>query len=204
MELDEQALIRRCRDGDEEAFRMLMERHQRGVFAVAQAMVRDAEEARDIVQEAFVRVFQGLGAFKGDASFKTWLQRIVRNLCIDRLRARKSREQALGEVETVSEGEDAVEAGLVASRWGSQPQDRLLDRELGEAIHAAVARLPEKHREILVLREVEGMSYEELAEALGIPKGTVMSRLFHARSKLQKDLAEFREGGVAAAAGGQK
>lgn len=204
MELDEQALIRRCKDGDEEAFRMLMERHQRGVFAVAQAMVRDAEEARDIVQEAFVRVFQGLGGFKGDASFKTWLQRIVRNLCIDRLRARKSREQALGEVETVAEGEDAVEAGLVASRWGSQPQDRLLDRELGEAIHAAVARLPEKHREILVLREVEGMSYEELAETLGIPKGTVMSRLFHARSKLQKDLAEFREGGGAAVAGGRK
>lgn len=200
MELDDLSLVRKCQAGDDQAFRTLVLRYQRKVFSVAFALVKDREEAMDISQDAFLRVYSRLDAFKGESSFYTWLYRITRNLAIDRLRARRGTEQELDE--TAGWELERGEPGFVAAKLGTNPQRGVLRKELAEQIASALGQLPEKHREILVLREVEGMSYEELAETLEIPKGTVMSRLYHARAKMQAILrAYLGEGPLDLAAG---
>lgn len=194
MELDDLTLVNRCREGDERAFRTLVERYQKRVFGVAFGMVKDREEAMDIAQDAFVKVHKYLDHFKGDASFYTWIYRITANLAIDRIRSRKVREAEEFDERFRGDEEPTGEAGILGTRLGTNPQKATLRRELAEKIEEALGQLPEKHREILVLREVEGMSYEDLARVLKIPKGTVMSRLFHARTKMQRILGEYLGG----------
>jgi RNA polymerase sigma-70 factor (ECF subfamily) len=172
-------LILRAQRGDGGAFRELVERHRRRAFAIAVGLVRDEEDALEIVQEAFLRVYRGLYAFNGAASFFTWLYRIVKNLSIDLMRRPAwQRELAL----------DEVEAGFDACLDEADPGDMLRRREIAERIAAALEALPPYHRGVIVMREVEGMSYEEMARAMGVSKGTIMSRLFHARKKLQRAL----------------
>ena len=189
---DDLALVKRARDGEVDAFRALVVRHQRKVYAVALGIVRDADLAWDVAQEVFVRVHRGLDGFKGESSFFTWLFRITSHVAIDSVR--KERTHQRDEVDEVREidMEEAGE-GILSTGLGSDPSDTLLRRELADKMEAALATLPEKHRTILVLREVEGLSYEELAERLGIHKGTVMSRLFHARRKMQAALRPYAE-----------
>jgi RNA polymerase sigma-70 factor, ECF subfamily len=193
MATDDLTLVERARHGDQRAFKLLVERYQRKVYAVALGMVKDKEEARDVAQEAFVKVHKYLDNFKGDASFYTWLYRITVNICIDVLRRRgASRAEEHVELdETVDLDTTEAHIGALGSRLGTNPQRSVLRRELAERITQAVQALPEAHREILLLRELEGMSYEDLARTLEIPKGTVMSRLFHARVKMQKILSEY-------------
>lgn len=193
MEPDDLTLVNRCKQGDERAFRILVERYQKRVFGVAFGMVKDREEAMDIAQDAFVKVHKYLDHFKGDASFYTWIYRITANLAIDRIRSRKVRESEEFD-ERFRGGEEPGESGILGTRLGTNPQKATLRRELAEKIEDALGQLPEKHREILVLREVEGMSYEDLSHVLKIPKGTVMSRLFHARAKMQRILGEYLGG----------
>jgi len=191
---DDLTLVTRVRQGDQRAFRLLVERYQRKVFSVALGMLKDKEEAMDVSQEAFVKVYKYLDHFKGDSSFYTWLYRITVNICIDVLRKRNALKGEQVEFdETVKM--DAAEAniGSLGSQLGTNPQKAVLRRELADKINAALQEVPEKHRAILLLREVEGMSYEDLARTLEIPKGTVMSRLFHARLKIQKILSEYLE-----------
>ncbi|HEX6274313.1 MAG TPA: sigma-70 family RNA polymerase sigma factor [Polyangiaceae bacterium] len=172
-------LIARAQRGDGAAFRELVERHRRRAFAIAVGLVRDEEDALEIVQEAFFRVYRGLSAFNGAASFFTWLYRIVKNLSIDLMRRPAwQRELAL----------DEAEAGFDACLDHADPADVLRQREIGDRITAALEALPPYHRGVIVMREVEGMSYEEMADAMGVSKGTIMSRLFHARKKLQRAL----------------
>jgi len=188
---DDHSLVQRARSGDERAFRTLVERYQKKVYAVALGMVKDREEAMDVVQEAFVKVHRSLDSFKADATFYTWLYRITVNVCIDVIRRRGAmRADSVEFDERV--GHDLAEAnlGAVSSQLGSNPEKSVLQRELGEKNQEALEQIPEKHRAILLLRELDGLSYEELAQALEIPKGTVMSRLFHARAKVQKLLSE--------------
>jgi RNA polymerase sigma-70 factor (ECF subfamily) len=182
---DDHTLVQRARSGDERAFRTLVERYQKKVYAVAVGMVKDREEAMDVVQEAFVKVHKSLDSFKADATFYTWLYRIT---VIRRRGAMRSDSVEFDE----RIGHDLAEAnlGAVSSQLGSNPEKSVLQRELGEKIQEALEQIPEKHRAILLLRELDGLSYEELAQALEIPKGTVMSRLFHARAKVQKLLSE--------------
>jgi len=191
---DDLTLVKRVKTGDQRAFKLLVERYQRKIYAVALGMVKDKEEARDISQEAFVKVYKYLDHFKGDSSFYTWLYRITVNISIDALR----KKQALrGEQVELDEAVkmDTAEAniGALGSRLGTNPQKSALRKELAEKIQQALETVPEKHRAILLLREVEGMSYEDLSRTLQIPKGTVMSRLFHARTKVQKILSEYLE-----------
>ena len=194
MATDDLTLVKRVRDGDQRAFKLLVERYQRKVYAVALGMLKDKEEAMDVSQEAFVKVYKYLDHFKGDSSFYTWLYRITVNICIDVMRRKGS---AGGQMEEFDESiaTDLGEAriGALGSRLGTNPQKSALRRELAEKIQEALAAVPEKHRAILLLREVEGMSYEDLSRTLDIPKGTVMSRLFHARAKVQKILSEYLE-----------
>jgi RNA polymerase sigma-70 factor, ECF subfamily len=198
---DDLTLVRRARSGDQRAFGLLVERYQKKVYAVALGMVKDAEEAMDVSQEAFVKVHRYLDRFKGDSSFYTWLYRITTNTCIDVLRRRGVNSSDSVEYDDTVEM-DIAEAnlGLLSSQLDASPSRSLLRRELGEKLEEALAQLPEKHRAILLLRELEGMSYEDLSRTLEIPKGTVMSRLFHARTKVQKLLADYLsdEGGAPA------
>jgi RNA polymerase sigma-70 factor (ECF subfamily) len=191
---DDLTLVKRVRSGDQRAFKLLVERYQRKVYAVALGMLKDKEEAMDVSQEAFVKVYKYLDHFKGDSSFYTWLYRITVNICIDVMRRKGS---SGGDMEAFDESvamdlEDA-RIGALGSRLGTNPQKSALRRELADKIQEALAAVPEKHRAILLLREIEGMSYEDLARTLDIPKGTVMSRLFHARAKVQKILSEYLE-----------
>jgi len=191
---DDLTLVKRVRGGDQRAFKLLVERYQRKVYAVALGMLKDKEEAMDVSQEAFVKVYKYLDHFKGDASFYTWLYRITVNICIDVIRKRQS---AGGEAvefdETMPMDVSEANIGALGSRLGTNPQKSALRRELAEKIQEALATVPEKHRAILLLREIEGMSYEDLSRTLDIPKGTVMSRLFHARAKVQKILSQYLE-----------
>jgi RNA polymerase sigma-70 factor (ECF subfamily) len=192
---DDLTLVQRVRTGDQRAYALLVERYQRKVYAVALGMVKDKEEAKDITQEAFVKVYRYLDHFKGDASFYTWLYRITVNIAIDAMRKRGgARDESSVEFdEGVALDTTEAHLGALGSALGTNPQKSALRRELADHITRAVQALPEQHRTILLLREVEGMSYEDLARTLEIPKGTVMSRLFHARLKMQKILREYVE-----------
>jgi len=195
-------LVTRARQGDRDAYRVLVERYQRRVYHLVYSLVRNREDAADLSQEAFVKVFLHLDTFKGDSNFATWLFRIANNLAIDLIRRRGSSAPVEFEEDAAAivEGSEIHAAGI-AAHLDANPQRQTLRRELGEKLEEALAQLPEKHRAILLLREVEGLSYEQIAEALEIPPGTVMSRLFHARAKMQKLLSDYvageeRKGGV--------
>jgi len=188
-------LVHRVQAGDSAAFRALFDKYHRRAFAVAMGVVKNEDDAMDAVQEAFVKVHKNLHKFEGSSSFYTWLYRIVMNVSIDHVR-RTSRRRNLDFDERAlhEESEVAGDGALVPSIANANPGKAALRRELGGAIQAALQELPEHHRAVIVLREIEGMSYEEMAEALEVPKGTVMSRLFHARKKMQAALAPYLSG----------
>ena len=189
---EDRALVEQAQKGDRAAFRKLVERHQRRAFAIAIGLVRDENDARDIVQEAFLRVYRSLGRFKGGSSFFTWLYRIVPNLAIDLMRKPARREAELCENPNISENAEAFP--FLARIDGADPLDMVRRREIAERIQTALDALPSYHRAVIIMREVEGMSYQEMAEAMEVSKGTIMSRLFHARQKLQRALADcYRE-----------
>ena len=190
MEADDLSLVEKARAGEADAFRALVVRYQRKVYAVALGIVRDADLAWDVAQEAFVRVHRALPEFEAKSAFSTWVFRITTHLAIDAVRReRTSRKDDLDDVDEADVA-DAGE-GILATALGNDPRANVLRKELAEKIQEALDGLPEKHRTILVLREVEGLSYEELAARLGIHKGTVMSRLFHARKKMQAALRRY-------------
>ena len=171
-------LVARAREGDRDAFRVLVERYEGRVYAIAFGLVGHREDARDVVQEALFKAYRMLGGFRGESSFYTWLYRIVVNVAID-LR-RKERPSPL-------EAPDRL-----ADEGAESPADAAYRQELRTAIRTAVEALPAEQRAVIVLRELEGLSYAEIAEVEQVPIGTVMSRLFYARRKLQAALARYR------------
>lgn len=176
-------LILRAQGGDEPAFAELVTRHQRRAFAIAFGLVRDEEDASEIVQEAFLRVYRGLDGFNGAATFFTWLYRIVKNLSIDLMRRPAWQRELTSEL-----AGEQMDALFLSCALGADPEDTLRRRELATVVGAAIDALPSYHRAVILMREIEGMSYEEMADAAGVSKGTIMSRLFHARKKLQRAL----------------
>jgi RNA polymerase sigma-70 factor (ECF subfamily) len=187
---DDLALVEQCVAGDQRAFQTLVERHQRRVFTIAFGVLRNRDDAMDVVQDAFVKVYRHLGSFQGKSRFTTWLYRIVMNLCIDKKR-RKSREAQVAYDDALAhQVNNAMPQPSLASIHIDGP-DRAYDRrELRQHMERTLDKLSADHREILVLREVEGLSYDDLSDTLEIPRGTVMSRLFHARKRFQQ---VFRE-----------
>ncbi len=178
----DQDLVHRAAQGDVRAFRELVQRHQRRATAVAAGIVRNHEDARDVVQDAFVRVHKHLGDFAGQASFATWLYRIVVNLAIDHIR-RRAPGQAV-ELDEYTNLESAPDE-LLPYRSDADPFVALSRRRLVSVMQDALDSLPPYHRAVILLRELEGMSYEEIATTMRISRGTVMSRLFYARRKMQ-------------------
>jgi len=179
--MEDRALIAKAQAGDTRAFRQLVERHQRRGFALALALVRDENDARELVQDAFLRVFKSLPTFQGDSSFYTWFYRIITNLGIDLLRkpgrhTMELEEERLGGGPDGPAGDEA-DVPYLARLEDHSPLEMIRRREIAARLDAALAELPSYHRAVILLREVEGLSYEEIAQAMGVSKGTIMSRL---------------------------
>jgi RNA polymerase sigma-70 factor (ECF subfamily) len=184
-------LVKRVQNGDEAAFRELFDRYNRRAYAVAIGVVKNQQDALDVVQDAFIKVHKHVGNFKGNASFYTWLYRIVMNLSIDYVRKRRK----ITDFDDGIHKEDTAGDGALLPRISDANPGKTVARiEMSQKIQAALDTLPEYHRAVILLREVEGLSYEEMAEILEVPKGTIMSRLFHARRKMQEQLAEYLGG----------
>jgi len=186
-------LVSRCQRGEQQAFRELVERYQKRAYGIAVGMLRNPDDAMDAAQEAFVKVFRNIHGFKGDSSFYTWLYRIVVNVCIDH--CRKHGKMKPVEYDETFRRRDEAE-GVVPLTGNTKPMHpgaAFDQQELGGAIRDAIDSLSENHRAVILLREVEGLSYEEIATALECHLGTVMSRLHHARKNLQKALKPYLE-----------
>jgi RNA polymerase sigma-70 factor (ECF subfamily) len=172
--------VARATRGDRDAFGRLVERHQDRAFNIAYQVLRNREDALDVAQDAFARAYTSLASFKGQASFTTWLHRIVVNLAIDALRRRRR------VAASYDDPQHAPEEPRADPRAGEDPGARLELKQLRTLLARGLASLPPAHRAALVLREIEGLSYDEIARSLGCSLGTVMSRLFYARRKLQQ------------------
>ena len=186
---DDAEAVARARRGDHAAFRVLVERYQGRAFRLALRVLRDEDQARDAVQDAFIKVYGSLDRFEGRAGFYTWLYRIVMNQCLDRKRRERSGRQVEWNDETAG-GAFAEPGAAPEGLAHAAPDAQVLRGELREAISRAIAALPDDARRTIELREIDGLSYQEIAAALGIPKGTVMSRLYYARQRLQEALRE--------------
>lgn len=193
LELTDQELVARCQRGDHRAFRVLVDKYQRRAYGIAMGILRNPDDARDAAQEAFIKVFRNVDGFKGDSSFYTWLYRIVVNVCIDHIRKHK-KGRAVEYDETFRRRDEVEEIPLTANTRAMQPGVAHEVKELNGVLAEALGRLSENHRTIILLREVEGLSYEEIAEVMDCHLGTVMSRLHHARKNLQLALKPYLEG----------
>jgi RNA polymerase sigma-70 factor, ECF subfamily len=182
---DDAALIERCRAGDIAAFEPLVEKYRQRVWRLAYNVLRDREEAWDVAQEAFVRAWQALPNFRGQSAFYTWLFRIVMNVAADRARARAARGRAFGTERVPEEDWDRV---MVDQPADATPDAAAAGAQQRARIERALATLSQDHRRIVVLSDIEGLSYKEIAEVLEIPMGTVMSRLHNARKRLKAAL----------------
>jgi RNA polymerase sigma-70 factor (ECF subfamily) len=182
---DEAELIERAKKGDTRAFGTLVERYQRRVIGVAMAVVHNQEDALELAQETFVRAFQSVGKFESRSSFSTWLYRIAANIAID-FRRRERRHPTM-------RGEEAENEILrLPSKLGDSFKEAQRS-EMSRRIRDALAELTQEHRAAILLREVEGLSYDEISEVMQCPRGTVMSRLHYARNHLREILKDFRE-----------
>lgn len=176
----EQAVIRRIREGDVNAFEELMAAYEKNVYNLALRMVNNPEDAADMAQEAFIKAYQSLPGFRGDSKFSVWLYRIVSNVCLDFLRRRNRR----SELSLSVEDDEGEEAQLDIPDETFSPEAQLERRMTREAVQRGLSGLPPDSRQILLLREIQGLSYEEIAQVLDLEVGTVKSRLFRARKKL--------------------
>jgi len=177
-------LVRRAQRGERGAFDLLVLRYQHKVVKLVARLLRDRTEAEDVAQEAFVKAYRALGSFRGDSAFYTWLYRIAVNTARNTLASRQRRpveyEAGLSESE-----QSAVESRM---RHHDTPEADLLSDEIHQTVNKVIGELPEDLRTAIILREVEGMSYEEIAEAMECPVGTVRSRIFRAREAIDRVL----------------
>lgn len=176
----EYLIVQQVLEGNTNAFEELVLEYEKKVYNVALRILGNSEDAADMTQEAFIKAFNSLSGFRGDSKFSVWLTRIVSNLCLDFLRSRSRRPTVSLSVED-DEGDD-VQLDIADV---SQSPELLLERSLTrESVRRGLKALPEEYREILLLREIQGLSYDEIAEALNIEVGTVKSRIFRGRKKL--------------------
>lgn len=177
----EQDLVARAKAGDQDAFEQLVLDNQNKVYSLALRMAGDREEAADLAQEAFLKAWQGLPAFQGDSSFATWVYRLTANVCIDFLRKQRRRKETAPAVSLDDEHAGWAEP----ADWAQDPQRRLEQAEVSQAVDRGLSALPDHHRQILVLRELSGLSYQEIGQALDLDMGTVKSRIARARLALR-------------------
>jgi RNA polymerase sigma-70 factor, ECF subfamily len=196
VEATDEELVARYRRGDDAAFRILLKRHQRGIFNFALRQVHVPSTAEDIVQEVFVRVVQNVGTFKEEARFTTWAYTIARNLCIDHLRKRVHRRHP--SLDAPSEGQsqdggDGPTLGEKVAASGAGADRQVIGKQLQAHITAAVEKLPEDQREVFLMRQVGELAFKEIADIVGVSENTVKSRMRYALERLQSALAEFED-----------
>jgi len=187
--VDDRTLVEAARRGDRDAFRTLFCRNHRRAYALALGIVRHRDDALDVVQDAFVKAYNYLDKFEGSSSFFTWMYRIVTNAAIDHLRKHR-RVQSIP-LDTQRPLDGVAEDALLPVPIAGHPGRALMDKQIRSRIDAALDELSENHRAVLVMRELEGLSYDEMARAMGCSKGTIMSRLFHARKNMQRRLVDL-------------
>ncbi|MGB9629837.1 MAG: sigma-70 family RNA polymerase sigma factor [Thermodesulfobacteriota bacterium] len=180
MNQEESDLILRCQKGDQGAFKEIFDLYHKKVYRIAYGMVREREDALDIVQEVFIKLFRSIRNFRGKSKFYTYLYRMTMNTAIDHARKMGKSPQSKAE-EDWAQFPDTIEKG---------PDRLLLQKELEERVNWAMRKLPGEQRTALLLREVEGLSYKEMAEIVGCSIGTIMSRLHYGRKKIQQLLGE--------------
>ena len=179
-------LITCAKRGDRHALNRLLTHARPRLYAVALRMVRDRDEAEDVVQESLIKVCRHVTRFEGRSSLTTWLHRIVVNTALDRLRRASGRGRHAG-----TGGEEAIDPGELAEAMGGDaatPEREYLRAETGAVVHDALERLSPSHRQALSLRELDGETYQSIADTMKCPVGTIMSRLFHARRRLTEEL----------------
>lgn len=189
----DQELVARVQGGDRNAFRTLVERYQRRAYGIAVGLLKNPEDAMDATQEALVRVYTRIAGFKGDSSFYTWFYRIVVNVCIDHCRKHGRFKGVEYDDALAHDGDGGATLPLTGNVDQLHPGRAAQNSELRRALDAALEKLSTNHRTVLLLREVEGLSYEEIAEVCELHLGTVMSRLHHARKNLQLALKPYLE-----------
>jgi RNA polymerase sigma-70 factor (ECF subfamily) len=177
----EMELVRRSCQGDQDAFAVLVRNHQRRAFTLAFRMLNDNEEAAEAVQEAFLAAWQGLHTFRGDARFSTWLYRVVYHCCLRILEQRRRDSRDLDAATAQAEHQATLESG-------QEIQSLVADRERQKTIRQAILELPSKYRAVLILRHLQELTYEEIAQALSLPVGTIKTHLFRARNLLKERL----------------
>jgi RNA polymerase sigma-70 factor, ECF subfamily len=181
-------LVQRAQGGDAKAFDALVTRYRSRLFSMTYTLMQNQEDAWDLSQEAFLKAWKALPHFKGDSSFYTWLYRIAYNAVLDALR--KRRMKFVGEFDDNRVDHHPDPAAEAMPRAAPRPDAALVRSELGATIRAAIDQLSSDQRTVILLREIEGLSYEEIAQTLQCPLGSVMSRLFYARKKLQQILKD--------------
>jgi RNA polymerase sigma-70 factor, ECF subfamily len=185
---DDAGLVERCRGGDAEAFAFLVRRHQKRMINIAYRMLGDYDEACDVVQESFLCAYRAIGKFRGDARFATWLYGIVLNQARSDLRQRAARSHHEGaSFDDPAQSEEGSPLGASPSREESAVE-RIEKKERDAKVQECIGSLEGEQREVLVLRDIQGFSYEEIGVMLKLPEGTVKSRLFRARSALKDGL----------------
>lgn len=175
--------LNRCREGDKEAFEILVTEYQQKVYATALSVMGNEADALDASQEAFIRIYKSISKFRGDSSLSTWIYKVTTNICLDMLRKQ-------GRVKTVNIDETAE---LTATDYGSSPEQYILTKERRAAVKKALASLPADLKAAFVLRDVNGLSYSEIAEALSVPEGTVKSRIARARAAIVNQIQKNTE-----------
>jgi RNA polymerase sigma factor (sigma-70 family) len=183
---EENDAIRRVLSGSTDAFGPIVEAYQKNVYNLALRMTGNPEDALDMSQEAFIKAYNSLPSFRGDSKFSVWLYRIVSNVCLDFLRTRNRRGPT---VPLTRQSEDGEETDMEICDAGAMPEEELERKLTREAVRKGLLTLPADQRQILLLREIQGLTYEEIGRTLGIEEGTVKSRIFRARKKLCAYLA---------------
>lgn len=170
-------------DGYDGAFEQLVRKYERLVSTCVYGIVKNSEDVLDVSQEVFLKVYKSIGTFKGDSEFSTWLYRIAKNTALDFVRKSKQNTVSIDSSGEESEGFDIPDESI-----GSSPEKKALQKEKTELLHKAIRNLSDEHREIIILRDLNDYSYEDIAQRLGIEPGTVKSRLHRARESLRKIL----------------
>jgi len=185
-------LVKRCQAGQAEAFDELVTRYRTRVFAMIYNMVHNEQDAWDLAQESFIKAWKSIKRFRGHSSFYTWIYRIVMNVTIDWLR-KKHVKGAGAEFDDALQLKEIDPAAKTVPKADPLPHERMERREIRAKIDRAIAQLSPEHRAVILMKEIEEMQYHEIAETLGCSIGTVMSRLFYARKKLQNLLRDVYE-----------
>jgi RNA polymerase sigma-70 factor (ECF subfamily) len=185
-------LIAFARSGSEQAYRELLGRYQRPVFSLIYRMVRDREQAEDLAQETFVKVFNQLDRYNPKYKFSSWIFKIASNLTIDTLRKKELDTVPIDGSRHATDSEQVESTRITVESRGENPEEFLEAKELGEEIERAIGTLRAEYREAILLRHVEGRPYDEISEIMGVPLGTVKTYIHRARSELRKTLAHLR------------